>query len=125
MQLNHQELTQKVIGCAIEVHRELGPGLLESAYQQCLAYELSRKGLAFEMEKSQPVFYKGVRIDCDFRLDLVVENTVLLELKSVAALDPIHDAQIITYLKLSNLPVGLLMNFNVEVFKNGIKRFVR
>jgi GxxExxY protein len=125
MQLNHQELTQKVIGCAIEVHRELGPGLLESAYQQCLAYELSQKGFAFEMEKSQPVLYKGVRIDCDYRLDLVVEKTVLLELKSVAALDPIHDAQIITYLKLSKLPVGLLMNFNVEVLKNGIKRFVR
>ena len=113
-----------MIGCAIEVHRELGPGLLESAYQRCLAYELGRKGFAFEVERSLPILYKGEAIDCNYRLDLVVEDLVLLELKSVAALDPIHEAQIITYLKLSKLPVGLLINFNVEVLKNGIKRFV-
>jgi GxxExxY protein len=125
MKLNHQDLTKAVIGCAIQVHRELGPGLLESAYQECLAYELSLNGLAIEKQKSLPVVFKGIRIDCGYRLDLVVEETVLLELKSVSILDPIHEAQILTYLKLSQYPVGLLINFNVEILKNGIKRFVR
>jgi GxxExxY protein len=118
------EITEKVIGAAIEVHRALGPGLLESAYEACLAYELSRRGLKFERQKDMPVVYHGVSLDCGYRLDLLVEDTVLVELKAVEKLEPIHEAQPISYLRLSGKKVGLLINFNVKVLKNGIRRLV-
>jgi len=119
-----EELSKKVIGCAIEVHRELGAGLLESTYQQCLAYELSKNSISFVMEKEIPVKYKDVKIDCGYRIDLVIENSLIVELKSVEKLLPIHEAQILTYMKLANIKIGLLINFNVKILKNGIKRFV-
>ena len=118
------DLSGKVIGCAIEVHRELGPGLLESAYEQCLAHELGLKGIPFQLQRIMPVEYKGVLIDCGYRLDLLVDDKLIVELKSVATIDPIHEAQILTYLKLSKIKTGLLINFNVGLLKNGIKRFV-
>lgn len=117
-------LSNRVIGCALEVHRRLGPGLLESAYCQCLAHELSLAGLAFEMEVPLPVIYRNVKLDCGYRLDFVVERSLLLELKSVDALTPVHEAQVITYLKLSEIHAGLLINFNVRILKDGIRRFV-
>lgn len=124
MDLAHKELTEVIIASAIEVHKALGPGLLESAYQQCLCYELSLRGVRFESEVALPVCYKGVKLDCGYRLDLVVEGSVVVELKSVEKLESIHDAQIITYLKLSHKRVGLLINFNVELLKDGIRRRV-
>jgi GxxExxY protein len=117
-------LSNKVIGCAIEVHRELGPGLLESAYEACLAHELSRAGIRFVLQKSMPVGYKGVLIDCGYRLDVLVEDELILELKAVEEILGIHEAQILTYLKLAKLKTGLLINFNVVALKQGIKRFV-
>lgn len=117
-------LTERIIGAAIEVHRNLGPGLLESAYQQCMAYELVDKGIKFVLEKEIPVKYKGNEINCAFRADMIVEDTVIVELKSVDKLMPIHNAQIITYLKISSKKVGLLINFNVGLLKNGIKRII-
>ncbi|HNR69678.1 MAG TPA: GxxExxY protein [bacterium] len=117
-------LSNRVIGCAIAVHRGLGPGLLESAYEQCLAREFSLAELAFEVQKSMPVEYKGIHLDCGYRLDFLVENKLIIELKAVAALLPVHEAQILTYMKLAQVSVGLLINFNVEVLKEGIKRFV-
>lgn len=119
-----EEITGKVIGACIEIHRAIGPGLLESAYEECLCYELSAIGFTFERQKSLPVIYKSVRLDCGYRLDLVVENSVVLELKTVDALLPIHEAQLLTYLKVSGLQVGLLVNFNVPILKQGIKRIV-
>jgi GxxExxY protein len=118
------ELSNKVIGCALEVHRELGPGLLESAYQQCLCYELSKLGIIFTIEQPFPVIYKGIEIDCGYRLDLLIEEKLIVEIKSVEKLIPIHEAQILTYMKLSKIGLGLLMNFNVPLLKDGIKRFV-
>lgn len=118
------ELSNIIIGCAIEVHRILGPGLLESAYEECLCYELKQKGLLFERQKGLPVIYKTIHLDCGYRIDILVENLVILELKSVEQIEPIHEAQILTYLKLSNLWLGLIINFNVPVLKNGIKRIV-
>lgn len=117
-------MTQAVIGAAIEVHRALGPGLLESAYEECLCFELAQRGLRFERQVSLPVRYKGVQLDCGYRLDIVVADVLILELKCVEKLLPIHEAQLLTYLKLSGLPKGLLLNFNTEVLKNGIKRMV-
>ena len=117
-------LSKKIIGAAIEVHRLLGPGLLESVYEECLCHELSMHGINFERQKPLPVEYKQVKLDCAYRLDLVVENIVLLELKSVQAIEPIHEAQVLTYLKLAELKLGLLINFNVTILKNGIKRIV-
>jgi GxxExxY protein len=117
-------LTERVIGAAIEVHRHLGPGLLESAYEECLCRELSLTGLSFQRQLELPVEYKGARLDCGYRLDVVVERRLVLELKSVEALLPVHEAQTITYLKLTNLRAGLLINFNVPILKNGIRRFV-
>ncbi len=117
-------LSRAVIGCAIEVHRTLGPGLLESAYRQCLAHELSLAGLPFQMEVPLPVRYKATLLDCGYRLDLVVDNSLIVELKSVEALLPIHHAQLLSYLRLATFPVGLLINFNVTKLQNGIKRFV-
>lgn len=118
------KITEQVIGAAIEVHRELGPGLLESANQNCLRRELTLRGLAFQHEVPLPVSYNGVTLDCGYRLDLPVAEKVVVEAKCVAHLDPIHDAQLITYMRLGRWPVGLLSNFNVKVLKDGIRRKV-
>ena len=117
-------LSNKIIGLAIETHRQLGPGLLESAYQQSLAYELSKNAIPFELEKKIPVMYKSVNIDCAYRADMVVDNKILLELKSVDRLLPVHEAQVLTYLKLSGLRLGMLINFNVTSLKRGIRRII-
>ena len=124
MSLIHSELTGTIIGAAIEVHRELGPGLLESAYEQCLAHELHLRGVPHQRQLEMPVDYKGIRIDCGYRIDLLVDYKVVIELKSVEKLLPIHNAQLLTYMKLSKMQVGLLMNFNVPVLKDGIERMV-
>lgn len=118
------EISQRIIGAAIAVHRELGPGLLESAYETCLKYELKQAGLAIESQVPQPVSYKGLALECGYRLDVLVEDLVIVELKAVEALLPIHDAQLLTYLRLRNLWLGLLINFNVPILKHGIKRLV-
>jgi GxxExxY protein len=118
----HRELTEVVIGAAIAVHRELGPGLLESVYEKCLAFELADRGLSVAMQKEIPVRYKNLTFDCSFRADLIVENKVLLELKSIDQLMPIHTSQVITYLKLTGLKTALLINFNVPTLKTGLKR---
>ncbi len=117
-------VTDKIIGCAIEVHRGLGPGLLESAYEECLCFELSQNGLSFERQVSLPVTYKGVELDCGYRMDIVVEDLVIIEVKAVEKLIPIHDAQLLSYLKLYEKKVGLLLNFHVPVLKKGLKRVV-
>lgn len=116
-------LTSKIIGSAIEVHRILGPGLLESAYEACLIYELRLRKMKVECQKPLPVFYKDVMLDCGYRLDLMVENQVIVEIKSVSSMLPICDAQLLSYLKLSDCKVGLLLNFNVKMLKDGIRRF--
>jgi len=116
-------LTQKVIGCAIEVHRELGPGLLESTYEQCLAHELVGIGVPYSLQVSLPVTYKGVNIDCGYRIDVLVADKLILELKAVDQLRPIHTAQLLTYMKLAGIGTGLLLNFNVRRMIDGIKRF--
>ena len=120
--LSFNELTERVIGACIEIHRALGPGLLESAYEECLCHELSVAEIEFERQKPLPVRYKEVNLDCGYRLDLVVEQKLIVELKAVESLLPIHEAQLLTYLKLSGLTLGLLVNFNVPVLKSGIKR---
>ncbi|KAB0671163.1 GxxExxY protein [Oryzomonas sagensis] len=117
-------LSNKVIGALIEVHRCLGPGLLESAYEECLCRELELRGIAFERQASLSIAYKGIQIDAAYRIDILVENALILELKSVAKLESIHEAQVLTYLKLKNLWLGLLINFNVSVLKDGIRRMV-
>lgn len=122
--LIQEDLTEKIIGAAIEVHRELGPGLLESAYEESLCYELSCRGLSFRRQVELPVRYKAIRLSCGYIADIIVEELVLLELKSVDEIHPVHDAQLITYLKISGLKIGLLINFNVPVLKNGIRRRV-
>ncbi len=114
-------ITEQVIGACIEIHRELGPGLLETAYEECLCHELSLRGLPFERQRPLPVRYKGVCLDCGYRLDLVIASKVVVELKAVEQLLPIHEAQLLTYLKLTGLTLGLLINFNVPVLKQGIK----
>lgn len=118
------QITEKIIGAAIAVHRELGPGLLESAYEACLAFELAQQGLKVEAQRPLPVVYRGVRLDCGYRLDLLVEDAVVVELKAVEALAPIHEAQLLSYLKLSGCTVGLLINFNVVMLKDGLRRMV-
>jgi len=120
--LSFNELTERVIGACIEIHRSLGPGLLESAYEECLCHELSAAHIGFERQKPLPVRYKGVNLDCGYRLDLVIEQKLIVELKAIEQLLPIHEAQLLTYLKLSGLTLGLLINFNVPVLKSGIKR---
>jgi len=115
-------LTHRIIGFAIEIHRELGPGLLESAYEECLAYELGWNGLTFERQKGLPVRYKEAALDCGYRIDLLVDGVLIVEVKSVASLLPIHEAQLLTYLKISQRPLGLLINFNVPVLTQGIQR---
>jgi GxxExxY protein len=118
------QITGAIIGAAIEVHRALGPGLLESAYRACLVYELRRRGWLVEPEKPLPVTYKGVELDCGYRLDLVVQDTVIVELKAVEEVIPIHQAQLLSYLRLAGKSVGLLINFNVKVLVDGVDRIV-
>jgi len=117
-------ITETIIGAAMAVHQELGPGLLESAYEACLAYELAECGLAVERQKALPVRYRGIKVDCGYRMDLLVEEKVIVELKAQERLEPIHKAQLLSYLKLSGCKVGLLINFNVRVLKNGVRRLV-
>ncbi|MEA2033038.1 MAG: GxxExxY protein [Euryarchaeota archaeon] len=117
-------ITEGVIGAAIEVHRDMGPGLLESAYETCLAFELVERGLKVEQQKPLPVVYREVKLDCGYRLDLLVEEAVIVEIKAVDRLAPIHKAQLLSYLRLSGCKVGLLINFNVKVLKDGIRRVV-
>ena len=117
------EITQVIIGAAIEVHKQLGPGLLESAYEECLCHELAIRKMNFERQKPIPLVYKEVKLDCGYRLDILVEDRIVVELKSVDGLGPIHEAIILTYLKLSSHKLGLLINFNVPLLKDGIKRF--
>ena len=119
-----RELTQEIIGSAIEVHKALGPGLLESAYEECLCHELTLRSIPFERQVSLPIEYKGVKLDCGYRLDLLVAKVVVVELKAVERIEAIHEAQLLTYLKLGGWTVGLLINFNVPILKNGIKRIV-
>ena len=115
-------LSWKIIECAIAVHRALGPGLLESAYRACLIVELRRAGLHVDVEVAVPIVYRGITLDCGYKLDLLVERTVIIELKALSALLPVHDAQLVTYLRLTGKPLGLLLNFNVPVMKDGIVR---
>ncbi len=122
--VNVNEVTQTVIGAGIEVHRALGPGLLESAYEECLCRELDLRQVQFERQRHLPVDYKGIKLDCGYRLDLLVANTVVVEIKAIDRLLPIHQAQLLTYLRLGGWKVGLLMNFNVAALKQGIKRVV-
>ena len=118
------ELTHRIIGAAIEVHRQLGPGLLESAYEECLARELSLREILFERQKAISVVYKGVKLECGYRIDLLVERRIVLELKSIEEIAPIHEAVVLTYLKLSGNTLGLLINFHVPVLKDGIRRYI-
>ena len=122
MDLNY--LTGKIIGAAIEVHKALGPGLLESAYEECLCHEFTLRQLHFKRQQANPLEYKGTKLDCGYRIDLLIEDLVILELKSVESLLPIHEAQLLTYLKLTDFNVGLLINFNVPVLRDGIKRLI-
>jgi len=121
MELN--EITGIIIGCAIEVHKSLGPGLLESAYEECLAYELTKKGLIIKRQQPTPVVYKEIKLECGYRIDILVENAVVIELKVVDSINPVHEAQILTYMKFADKKLGLLINFNVTILKDGIKRF--
>lgn len=117
-------ITEEIIGSAIRVHRELGPGLLESAYEACLVYELADKGLFIEQQKPLPLLYRTLELDCAYRLDLLVDGKVIVEVKAVETLLPLHDAQLLSYLRLAKCPIGLLLNFNVPVLTKGIRRLV-
>lgn len=123
-QMDINELSSKIIGAAIEVHKILGPGLLESAYEECLCHELGLRGFSFERQKPLPLHYKGISLNCGYRLDLVVENAIILELKSCEKIEPIHKAQLLTYLKLTGISSGLLLNFNSTFMRDGIIRVV-
>ena len=123
--MERDRLSDRVIGLAIAVHRELGPGLLESAYEACLAYELEQAGLPYQRQVALPVSYKNVDLDCGYRLDLLVDGTLIVELKTVEAISKVHKAQLLTYLRLSRLRTGLILNFNAAVLKDGIHRMVR
>ncbi len=122
--MNENELSNRIIGLAIEIHDSLGPGLLESAYKECLYYRLKKEGYSVEKEKSMPLFYKDIKLDFGYRIDILVENKVVIETKSVDSLNEVHVAQTLTYMKLGNYKLGLLINFNVSMLKNGIKRLV-
>lgn len=124
MPMSENDISYKIIGCALEVHKALGPGLLESAYQACLFYELNKTALLIEMEKPMPVIYQGVRMDCGYRIDLLVERKVVVEIKSVEALHSVHKAQVLTYMRLGNYKLGLLINFNVVKLTHGIERLI-
>ncbi len=123
MEIN--KLTEIIIGNAIDVHKHLGPGLLESAYEECLSYEFQLSGLKIERQKPVPVIYKEVKLECGYRIDIIVENLVIIELKSVDAISPVHVAQILTYMKFAEKKIGLLINFNVLRLKDGIRRFIK
>jgi GxxExxY protein len=118
------DITKVIIGCAIDVHKELGPGLLESAYEECLYYELQKAGLKVEKQKAIPVVYKEIKLDCGYRADLIVEDKIVIELKTVDIFNPVHEAQVLTYLKFADKKLGLLINFNVLRLKDGIKRYI-
>jgi len=122
--MEYEDLSEKIIKCAMDVHTALGPGLLESAYKECLFYKLNKAGIIVEKEKLLPLTFEGINLDCGYRIDLLVENSIVLELKSVKKIEDIHLAQILTYLKLGKFKVGLLLNFNVTSLKDGIKRVV-
>jgi len=122
--LKNEDLTARIIEAAIETHKELGPGLLEGVYEECLCRELADRNLPFERQKELPILYKGSELDAGFRLDIIVQGEVIIELKSVESLNRLHEAQLLTYMKLSGIGIGLLINFNVELLKNGIRRFV-
>ncbi|MBE0637960.1 MAG: GxxExxY protein [Bacteroidales bacterium] len=122
--MNENELSNKIIGCAIEVHKQLGPGLLESAYQECLFYEIKQAGLKVQKEKPMPIVYKEVKLDHGYRIDLLVEEKVVVEIKTVEAFSDVHTAQVLTYLRLGNYKLGLLLNFQTTVLKDGIKRVI-
>ena len=122
--MKFDDLSYAVIGCALEVHKLLGPGLLESAYEQCLAHELTMNGILFKIQQPLPVIYKDIRLDCGYRIDLLIEDKLIVELKSVEELKGIHEAQLLTYMKLANISLGLIINFNVQKLKEGIKRYV-
>ena len=124
MVMDINELSSKIISAAIEVHKALGPGLLESAYEECLCYEFRLRDFGFERQKPLPIIYKGNKLDCGYRLDIVVENAIILKLKSCEKIERIHMAQLLTYLKLSDLKLGLLLNFNVPLMREGIMRVV-
>ncbi|OFY11616.1 MAG: GxxExxY protein [Bacteroidetes bacterium GWE2_42_24] len=121
MEIN--QITETIIGCAIEVHKYLGPGLLESAYEECLVFELRDKGLKTERQVAVPVVYRDIKLDCGYRIDILVEDAVVIELKTVDGFNPVHEAQILTYMKFASKKTGLLINFNVTILKNGIKRY--
>jgi GxxExxY protein len=122
--MQHDPLTHEIIGAALEVHRLLGPGLLESAYEECLAHELSIRNLEFRRQVPVPVVYKGIKLECGYRIDILVAGSVVLELKSIEAIAPVHEATLLTYLRLSGNALGLIINFNVPILKEGIRRFV-
>lgn len=122
--MEFESLSKDVLGAAIEVHKHLGPGLLESAYEECLSYELTQRGYKIERQKPIPVVYKEIKLECGYRIDILVEDKIVLELKSVDYFNPVHEAQILTYMKFAQKKVGLLINFNVALLKNGIKRYV-
>ena len=122
--MTENEMATKIIGCAIDVHKVLGPGLLESAYQECLYYKLKKVGLKVEKEKPMPLVFEEVKLECGYRIDLLVENKVVIELKSVEALNDVHLAQTLTYMKLGKYKLGLLINFNVTLLKQGVKRVI-
>ena len=122
--MDENELTRRIIGLAIEIHKSLGPGLLESSYKECLYFRLKMEGYSVEKEKPMPLIYKEVKLDCGYRIDILVENKIVIEIKSLEALNEVHFAQTLTYMKLGNYKLGLLINFNVTLLKNGIKRIV-
>jgi GxxExxY protein len=117
------KITSAIIGCAIQVHKYLGPGLLESAYEECLIYELQLAGLGTERQKPVPVCYKEIKLECGYRIDILVENCVVIELKAIDSINPVHEAQILTYMKFSQKSIGLLINFNVLLLKQGVRRY--
>jgi len=122
--MTENEISKKIIGCAIEVHKQLGPGLLESAYQECLLYELKQAGFKVRKEKPMPIVYKEVSLDHGYRIDILVEEKVVIEIKTVEAFTDVHTAQVLTYLRLGDYKLGLLLNFHVAMLKNGIKRII-
>lgn len=122
--MTYNELTHQIIGAAIEVHRLLGPGLLESAYEECLTHELGLRNIKCRRQVPVPVVYKGIKLECGYRMDVVVEECVVLELKSIESIAPVHEATVLTYLRLSDKSLGLLINFNVAILKDGVRRFV-